>query len=71
MLHIVVASTIEHADRLTRNMFEARKTRLRHAPPPLAARGLDMNDGHPAAMIVGAGIQARFSRLGPDHQDRH
>ena len=37
---------------------------LRHAPAPLAASGLDMNAGHPAAMLAGLLTQARFSRLG-------
>jgi hypothetical protein len=37
---------------------------LEHAPPPLTANGLDMRDGHPAAMKTLEASQARFSRLG-------
>ena len=41
------------------------RTCLRHAPTPLAASGLDMRVGHPAASMAGQIFsQARFSRLG-------
>jgi len=44
------------------------RTRLRHAPLPLAASGLDMRIGHPAASRANRHpfSQARFSCLGAE-----
>ena len=36
----------------------------KHAPTPLAASGLDMRAGHPAAKAAPSDPHARFSRLG-------
>jgi hypothetical protein len=64
MLHVLRVAPRPVPDQVLQAMFAARKTCLRHAPAPLAASGLDINAGHPAAMLAGLFTQARFSRLG-------
>jgi hypothetical protein len=55
MLHTIASGGGCAADTVLRGMFAARKTCLRHAPTPLAASGLDMRVGHPAAQLRGLG----------------
>jgi hypothetical protein len=54
MLHVLQSGETQAGDRVLRAMFAARKTCLRHAPTPLAANGLDMRIGHPAASDGGS-----------------
>lgn len=49
MLHVQECRSRAIPDQVLRGMFAARKTCLRQAPTPLAADGLDMRVGYPAA----------------------